>query len=141
MKLLFYVFILLTSFVYVNSECCGAYTIYYSLRDNDREKCDTNIPHGYQKEAVDNDGVIGDILWKLDKRRPRCWVSVCYDGRTHPGSYCGHGPCNMFGCNCDGGCITGKPPYSMDPYKNFMDLHEDHVNRARLISEWENWVP
>lgn len=24
---------------------------------------------------------------------------------NHGGTYCGKGICNMFGCNCDGGCI------------------------------------
>lgn len=28
---------------------------------------------------------------------------ICYDG-TIATPYCGHGPCNIFGCNCDGGC-------------------------------------
>ncbi|KAH9388474.1 hypothetical protein TYRP_023443 [Tyrophagus putrescentiae] len=23
---------------------------------------------------------------------------------TLPTPYCGYGPCNIFGCNCDGGC-------------------------------------
>lgn len=34
--------------------------------------------------------------------------SVCEDGKldTHP--YCGRGPCNIFGCNCDDGCIRGR---------------------------------
>ena len=27
----------------------------------------------------------------------------CSDGTTGT-PYCGKGPCNMFGCNCDGGC-------------------------------------
>ena len=33
-----------------------------------------------------------------------CWVStVCNDG-TECTPWCGYGPCNIFGCNCDGGC-------------------------------------
>ena len=27
----------------------------------------------------------------------------CADG-TRGTPYCGYGPCNIFGCNCDGGC-------------------------------------
>lgn len=31
---------------------------------------------------------------------------VCMDGTQiePPGQYCGVGRCNIFGCNCDGGC-------------------------------------
>ena len=29
----------------------------------------------------------------------------CKDGNPRVGSYCSRGTCNMFGCNCDGGCI------------------------------------
>lgn len=32
---------------------------------------------------------------------------VCLD-YTPPRPYCGYGPCNLFGCNCDGGCR--RPP-------------------------------
>ena len=27
---------------------------------------------------------------------------------TTTNAYCGYGPCNIFGCNCDGGCRTGR---------------------------------
>lgn len=27
---------------------------------------------------------------------------------TSTNAYCGYGPCNIFGCNCDGGCRTGR---------------------------------
>ena len=29
----------------------------------------------------------------------------CLDGTERVGSYCGVGKCNVFGCDCDGGCI------------------------------------
>lgn len=32
-------------------------------------------------------------------------VLICMDGTTaSPLGYCGNGDCNVFGCNCDGGC-------------------------------------
>lgn len=35
---------------------------------------------------------------------------LCGDGRPPgEGTYCGKGPCNIFGYNCDGGCIEGNP--------------------------------
>ncbi|TGZ79457.1 hypothetical protein EX30DRAFT_342336 [Ascodesmis nigricans] len=30
-------------------------------------------------------------------------IPCCADG-TQGTPYCGYGPCNIFGCNCDGGC-------------------------------------
>ena len=34
----------------------------------------------------------------------------CRDGsKPHLNAgYCGYGPCNIFGCNCDGGCLGKK---------------------------------
>ncbi|KAG6457389.1 hypothetical protein O3G_MSEX010272 [Manduca sexta] len=140
MNLLFTISILISTFIYVKGECCGSYTIRYSLPDGETQ-CDGYIPGGQQKTAVDNDGVVNDIFSKLDRRRPKCWVSVCNDGRSHPGTYCGRGSCNMFGCNCDGGCIVADSPYPLDPYRNFMDLHKNDVKKARVLAEWENWLP
>ncbi|KAH8258307.1 hypothetical protein KR038_009501 [Drosophila bunnanda] len=28
----------------------------------------------------------------------------CNDGTTVVGAFCGYGKCNIFGCNCSGGC-------------------------------------
>lgn len=36
-----------------------------------------------------------------------CVAHVCNDGESHGMFYCGVGKCNIFGCNCDGGCIGG----------------------------------
>lgn len=35
-----------------------------------------------------------------------CFTDICYDG-TKRTPYCGVGKCNIFGCNCDGGCRRG----------------------------------
>lgn len=37
-----------------------------------------------------------------------CHIDVCGDGFMVVGKYCGYGSCNLFGCNCDGGCIAGS---------------------------------
>ncbi|KAF8885957.1 hypothetical protein BD779DRAFT_644943 [Infundibulicybe gibba] len=34
---------------------------------------------------------------------------LCYDGASCT-PYCGRGSCNIFGCNCDGGCRTKPIP-------------------------------
>lgn len=59
---------------------------------------------------------------------PNCEITVCGDGNWHPGSYCGKGPCNIFGNNCDGGCHQG------DAYKNFKRNYRNKLykNSARL---------
>lgn len=39
-----------------------------------------------------------------------CSNFVCGNGEPpREGVYCGVGSCNMFGCNCDRGCIQGNP--------------------------------
>lgn len=43
---------------------------------------------------------------------------ICRDGTpTMLFGFCGYGSCNMFGCNCDGGCRT-----------NPSDTHEEAVS-------------
>lgn len=37
-----------------------------------------------------------------------CTITVCADGRAQVGTYCGRGSCNIFGCACKNGCITGN---------------------------------
>lgn len=36
----------------------------------------------------------------------RCRTTICQNGEPIVGHYCAYGSCNIFGCNCDGGCIT-----------------------------------
>ncbi|XP_078693337.1 uncharacterized protein LOC144923027 [Branchiostoma floridae x Branchiostoma belcheri] len=38
----------------------------------------------------------------------RMCEQVC-DDDTEATPYCGYGPCNIWGCNCDGGCRRGRP--------------------------------
>lgn len=38
---------------------------------------------------------------------------VCLDGTVHTSAYCGVGSCNIFGCNCDGGCRDRGRFYNM----------------------------
>ncbi|KAH8271168.1 hypothetical protein KR018_000759 [Drosophila ironensis] len=48
-----------------------------------------------------------------------CRTNICADGKPRKGTYCGRGPCNIFGCNCDGGCITG----------DWVDSFKEHYKR------------
>ncbi|XP_070132396.1 protein Diedel-like [Drosophila bipectinata] len=37
-----------------------------------------------------------------------CESVICADGKTiKSGHFCGHGKCNVVGCNCEGGCRSG----------------------------------
>lgn len=51
-----------------------------------------------------------------------CNIAICGNGkRVTEGFYCGIGSCNIFGCNCDGGCIRGN-------HKNeFKKIYGDQV--------------
>lgn len=41
---------------------------------------------------------------ETDKKRPKCVSNFCDDGSIAKGYHCGIGDCNIFGCNCKGGC-------------------------------------
>uniref|UniRef100_A0A161C724 Protein Diedel-like n=1 Tax=Mocis latipes granulovirus TaxID=2072024 RepID=A0A161C724_9BBAC len=41
-----------------------------------------------------------------------CKAKICNNGLTNRGFFCGVGDCNIFGCNCDYGCIEGDPVYN-----------------------------
>ncbi|KAH8288710.1 hypothetical protein KR054_008319 [Drosophila jambulina] len=67
-----------------HAECCTSY-----------EEVTFTMQHG----SCDMVGGYGDKI---------CEVEICADGVARKGTYCGRGPCNIFGCNCDGGCLTGE---------------------------------
>ena len=58
---------------------------------------------------------------EFDMATAECCYSVfkCSEPKDHPAKrcadceeaniYCGYGSCNIFGCNCDGGCRKGNP--------------------------------
>ncbi|KAL7729365.1 hypothetical protein ACLKA6_008932 [Drosophila palustris] len=57
-----------------------------------------------------------------------CKVSICDDGTTITGSYCGRGSCNIFGCHCDGGCREG------DAVQTFTDFYGDyHIKDVHVV--------
>lgn len=48
----------------------------------------------------------------LPKQAPifgnKCKSKICMNGEPLEGIYCAWGKCNIFGCNCDGGCIRNS---------------------------------
>lgn len=83
-----------------DAECCGdTATVFFNARD---KHCQ------YFGASRTNSG--------------KCEITLCGDGELlATGRYCGKGPCNIFGCNCDGGCRHG------DAVENFKVLHGDAV--------------
>ncbi|XP_064550107.1 protein Diedel-like [Drosophila montana] len=79
--------ILLQLFVPGAGECCHSKTIAFQLADSE-DDC----------SLYDSKLTKGGV----------CKMSICDDGSAVDGTYCGQGPCNMFGCNCEGGCRMGN---------------------------------
>ncbi|XP_060649754.1 protein Diedel-like [Drosophila nasuta] len=102
MKLIAIVLLIACSLAYISiaeADCCRAsLTLSY------------NVIGGYCADAGGHSGTKG------------CTITVCADGRPQVGTFCGRGSCNIFGCACKGGCITGKY------LQSFYD-----VNRGRNI--------
>lgn len=114
MKYLFviFLFVVVTKFnMGVKGDCCYQTTLHYYIDDCDCSK----IEGGYRiSESIDS----------------CCAIKVCNDGVYYGYSYCGHGSCNIFGCNCDGGCISA---HGETPLKNFNDKNGHMIKRAREI--------
>jgi hypothetical protein len=56
-------------------------------------------------------------------------------------TYCGYGPCNIFGCNCDGGCRTGRCSHqwgvsAADMFKTIDSNGDNRIN----ITEANDWI-
>lgn len=55
-----------------------------------------------------------------------CTSNLCGDGTLrHFYGYCGHGPCNMFGCNCDGGCRKGDKENAIRMFRDEYGLDDE----------------
>ncbi|XP_017021874.1 protein Diedel-like [Drosophila kikkawai] len=43
-----------------------------------------------------------------EKSGDSCSIIICGNGEAVVGTYCGKGPCNLFGCACKNGCLQGN---------------------------------
>lgn len=79
---------------YVRGDCCHSTIIKFRLNFNDIR--DTCKKFGAKGLTRSKDCVIRH---------------VCGDGEQLQGDnyFCGIRSCNIFGCNCSGGCIPGNP--------------------------------
>lgn len=93
-----------------HAECCSSLQVFFRSRDKDCEEF-TGARNAFYVHKV--------TITNQNSRR--CTMHVCNDGEPITGSFCGRGPCNIFGCNCEGGCIEGNM------INNFKALHGDSV--------------
>lgn len=88
------------------AECCSPLT--YSIRHT----CYHEVPRAKTvKYDWDHDESV--LLYENEKQSKKenlviCLSKICPDGTPRTGLYCGKGQCNVFGCNCDGGCRTNS---------------------------------
>lgn len=72
---------------------CRSFRIIFKIRN------DKQCPDFGGSEEHTNYNLIGEKI---------CGNRICGDGSKLVGAYCGHGRCNVFGRNCDGGCRLGN---------------------------------
>ncbi len=92
----FVVILSLCSWCYVQSECCDKDIVVFVNLNETKSCSDYNNAQGT--------GVYCDVLGGLPNL---CMIYVCGNGLPPASYFCGVGDCNIFGCNCDFGCIPG----------------------------------
>lgn len=99
--LLFLVSLILPSFI--QPMCCPKTKLSFVLKDIESTSCQefgAETPGATPAEKQANN-LVG-----------KCETDVCGNGKVPEGFYCGRGPCNIIGCNCDDDCIPGNPKTS-----------------------------
>lgn len=97
-------FVIMHFAYYVRGECCRSTEIVFE-RNNTEKRCE-------------------DFNGKPLSRTNACVVKkACGNGKplAKGRHYCGKGDCNIFGCECNHGCIPG------DARDNFKKIHSDSV--------------
>lgn len=105
-----------------NAECCHKKIVRYQMTDKNK-KCSY---FGGQTADFDMDDISNprsDYCSNKAANKRICEISICDDGEPPKNgkTFCGQGSCNIFGCNCDGGCIKGNY------YQNFLSKHQNEV--------------
>lgn len=97
-----------------HADCCFAKLVRYKTMEDECEDYGGTSEFQVNKAAVVYKNV-----------RKQCAIRLCGDGRPIiSGTYCGVGSCNIFGCDCNGGCIKGNPQES------FQMIHGDDVYKV-----------
>lgn len=61
-----------------------------------------------------------------------CQIRLCDDGSKSGRQFCGVGKCNVFGCNCDGGCRQGNA-CNIFTSKYIGRINECDVDKSELV--------
>ncbi|XP_043476353.1 protein Diedel-like [Leptopilina heterotoma] len=107
-----------------HGECCYKEKLLF-------QKSDRNLScaHFGGGIASTNNGVTTPLRlteYEYNVKYGHCEIFVCQNGRPPgEGTYCGNGPCNIFGCNCDNGCVQGHAP------SYFQAIYRDEVYNVR----------
>lgn len=98
---------------YANAECCYPTYIHHVCKGIPNEKEMHQHSMGPLTSIVPGlklflDAIDGNDYWirdDSDKYKTKCLSSFCHDGTiVEQTGECGIGKCNIFGCDCDGGC-------------------------------------
>lgn len=94
----------------VSGDCCGATKFKFTIRPESKKQC-VELDHAKMTYATN-----------------KCMIELC--GNQHPPTpCCGRGPCNMFCCNCDGGChYRNHPLQVMDDFRLKYEKHVTNVH-------------
>lgn len=103
MKYSFFIFYvcLLYAMSSASDDCCGAKTLTFKYIGRKWR------PDGYNQSYCDDFGatLVGHRYNLYTE--VVCEIRVCGDGYPFTGAHCSIGYCNVFGCNCEAGCIPG----------------------------------
>lgn len=128
MNILFALFVVVFGITeLVRSECCRKTQISFTATGQYTCHEVDNEAH-YPMPTGSGVGAVGQSLSEnlANLREGNCEISICGDGRPpSTGTYCGRGPCNIFGCNCDFGCKGGNA------VENFSRIHGNKVAHPR----------
>lgn len=116
---IFKIFVICLLPVAIQSECCKPVEFYFRMAKD--RTCDSYSGGSVPLVFGGNDALSGQMAYAeigQNVMSGRCRALVCGDGKESDGTYCGRGSCNIFGCNCDGGCIPG------DAKESFLKLND-----------------
>lgn len=92
---------------HIRAECCYSVDVTFLIKNKSKQCSD-----------------YGATLTLCSYLHNVCGINVCGDGLPLVVSgnwFCGVGDCNVFGCNCDFGCVKGNP------YENFQKIQGDEI--------------
>lgn len=94
-------------FSFTDAECCTKeYLIAHTCSNIPREEL---LPYAYAGLALLHNDLCDSI--------------ICYDGTINYSHFCGKGRCNIFGCNCDGGCRDNAYGTKDEAVRLFAEIH------------------